>query len=379
MKKRIFALLLAWGLLAAAGAWAQGVYTYGGSDADWLTDIVAAPDGRLVMTGFTSSSDGTLASRTKTGQSGWVLCTDGQGNVLWSFCTRQGAHDSIKSPVMHEDGSVTVILDYESDAQSGYELVRLSASGEVMSRRNMSEGFGAVFIRDDGYAIAQLKSDSPIPQWNAETGRWEGSSPIILFDWEGNRGAELTDWTGSVTQAAGRYAIHKRDGASWLCRRDDQGQEQTLSKIEGSEWQYGELVPVLYTDMIELEDGGAAACGWILIKDTEERKGLISRWDAQGRLVAEMIMETGVLDHIVRTADGFAASSCAEMGAVEQTWAILFFDEQCVLRRRVELGKSMTTGNGCALAVLPDGAVAAVQPVGSLTDANAQLTIVPTQ
>ena len=81
MKRRgmtAVALLLC---LLCARALAQA-YTYGGSGSDALDELAVSGDGRIVMTGYTNSSDGTLASRTKTGRSGWVLCVDAQGNAV---------------------------------------------------------------------------------------------------------------------------------------------------------------------------------------------------------------------------------------------------------------------------------------------------------
>ena len=138
MKRRgmtAVALLLC---LLCARALAQA-YTYGGSGSDALDELAVSGDGRIVMTGYTNSSDGTLASRTKTGRSGWVLCVDAQGNVLWSFCSRRGTHDIMSSPVCHEDGSVTVILEAEDDTGTKKELIRLSRDGEVMHRSIMCQ------------------------------------------------------------------------------------------------------------------------------------------------------------------------------------------------------------------------------------------------
>lgn len=64
-------MVLAACLLFAATAWAdQAVYRYGGSGREYLDDIDVSADGRILMTGYTDSTDGTLCDRTKTGRTG---------------------------------------------------------------------------------------------------------------------------------------------------------------------------------------------------------------------------------------------------------------------------------------------------------------------
>ena len=77
-------------MMAAQACGEARTYTYGGSGEDVLSDIAVSAEGRIALAGYTESADGTLALRTKSGRSGWVLCVNEEGEVLWSFCRRQG-------------------------------------------------------------------------------------------------------------------------------------------------------------------------------------------------------------------------------------------------------------------------------------------------
>lgn len=139
-------------------------YTYGGSGHDVLYDAAVSADGRIVLTGTTDSSDGTLSSRTKTGRSGWALCIDTQGNVLWNFCTRKGSHDTLRYPVFPGDGSVVMLLDTSHDGLYEVEWILLDKHGNQIDRKTLdSRGVpwvvrsGGVYdAHQSGYAVDVL-------------------------------------------------------------------------------------------------------------------------------------------------------------------------------------------------------------------------------
>lgn len=72
--------------LCAAGAMAEPrEFTYGGSGEDFLMYIAAGEDGRIALTGYTDSTDGTLAGREEAGRCGWLLCVNAQGNPVFTW------------------------------------------------------------------------------------------------------------------------------------------------------------------------------------------------------------------------------------------------------------------------------------------------------
>lgn len=375
--KRITILLLGLCLLCAQAL--GEAYTYGGSGNDVLGELAVSGDGRMVMTGYTDSADGTLAARTKTGRSGWALCVDGGGNVLWSFCSRLGNHDTMSSPVFHEDGSVTVILEAETDAGMEMELIRLSRDGAVLARRTMDRTGGeAKYIDvpaqrfDGGYVLRRMREDASVLD-------------CTLYDWDGQAVRELEGENGSILAAAQAHVIRMSGGTGTLWAQDGQGGERRLADVlsAGPDG----LLQERYDSLISLADGGAAGCGWVLTQgeNGSVRKGLFTRWDAQGDRVFEIWMEIGRLWSLVRTEEGFAAScypneTQENVFDSECAWELVRFDERGVVCGREPLGTGAAPySGGCALALLPDGSIAALQNVqdGEMGYRDVRLTIVP--
>ena len=345
--------------LLAACAPAQS-YLYGGSADDILGEIAVGSDGRMVMTGFTNSADGTLSARTKKGRSGWALCIGADGEVLWSFVSRLGSHDIMSSPVFHEDGSVTLVLEAETDVSQEMEAIRLDREGNVLNRKTMQKTGGAIEylwvappLWHEGYVLEEMDDKA-------------GSVGFSLYDYDGKRIAQLSpeQWhpKGRAHAAGERHAIRIAGGEGTLYALEESGEEKKLATVfEVSE--SGRL-GARYNSLISLPDGGAAGCGWVLSGDT--RKGLISRWDAEGALEFEMWLEIGQLYSMVKTDSGFAASCWTgeenDAAGENQSWEVVYFDEMgsIVRREALEPGEAPTS-SACNLALLPDGRIAAVQ------------------
>lgn len=151
MRKLLLTILLLYTLAASACAETRS-YTYGGSGHDILYDAAVSADGRIVLTGTTDSADSTLSSRTKTGRSGWALCIDAQGNVLWNFCTRRGSHDTLRYPVFHADGSVTMLLDTSHSGLYEVVWIKLDAQGSEAARKTLDSRGVPWVVRSSGVA-----------------------------------------------------------------------------------------------------------------------------------------------------------------------------------------------------------------------------------
>ncbi|MBP3428379.1 MAG: hypothetical protein J6M47_08990 [Clostridia bacterium] len=113
---------------AHAQGWSR---RYGGRGEDRLYQLVAAQDG-LLAAGYTYSTDGDLAHRTRTGKAGWLLRLDAQGDVLWSYTSAHVGRDEFFNPYVHGDGTISAVLR-GADGQ-GQEWVILSEGGKVLSR-----------------------------------------------------------------------------------------------------------------------------------------------------------------------------------------------------------------------------------------------------
>ena len=376
MRKRVLpaiaALLGALCVCAGPGA-AQAEtrqYIFGGSGEDSVQAIAASADGRIVLAGHTSSTDGTLASRTKSGQSGWALCVDMQGEVLWSFCSRLGTQDRMDAPVFHEDGSVTLVLCAGMGGWGAYELIRLDRNGEVVSRRTLMEGGGISSlyrpqVTGAGYILREY-GDDLLPR------------RIALFGFDGNLVREMEEWLPGAPytsiRPAQRHVLHIGLSRARLTALDDQGNETLLAEPQ-------DVIPnpgayAIYLGMLSLPDGGVAAAGRMA---AEEPSGRLTRWDAQGNIAFDWWVQAGDLFDLTGTRHGFAAL----MQPYEQpkspeefTWSLAFFGEDGIQTGSVSLPET-ETHNG-VIAALPDGGVAVAQETYGMTkEPDIVLTIVP--
>lgn len=186
------ALLLCLMLMPVFALAQTQTYVYGGSGFDSLGGMAASADDRIVLTGITESSDGTLEGRSKTGQCGWVLCIDKNGEVLWNFCRHTAKYERMEAPAVHSDGTVTVVFWTEQSGIGKLELIRLSPDGEMMSITPMLEAANNMtHVRvcgieaDAGYAVLEMDKQTHNIRY-------------MLFDWEGQYLCELDAYEDSV-------------------------------------------------------------------------------------------------------------------------------------------------------------------------------------
>lgn len=188
IRKILLTVLLLYALAASAHAETRS-YTYGGSGHDILYDAAISADGRIVLTGTTDSSDGTLSSRTKTGRSGWALCIDAQGNVLWNYCTRLGSYDTLRYPVCLADGSVTMLLDTSHSGLYEVVWIKLDAQGREAARKTLDSRGVPWIIRSSG--VADDLSGYVLDALNKKTA--EQLSLLYTFDGEPVREINYTE------------------------------------------------------------------------------------------------------------------------------------------------------------------------------------------
>ncbi len=351
------ALLLVVLPLLTAGALAE-TYTYGGSGSGCLKDIAVSEDGRILMTGYTSSTDGTLASHTKSGRSGWALCVDARGEVLWSFCSRNGNEDEMRAPVFHDDGTATVLLFSRDSEKELVEMIRLDASGTAVSRAVLAENTdienkSLMTLSPHAFAGGYVIGTQDIRNW---------ANTYAAYDWNGQRLGkpyELPSENGVMAMSEA-HAIMGMGEESWLCALAKDGTRTPLAKLD--DYREGEMLSRRYNGMVSLEGGGAAACGWI--KMGEQRKGLFSRWDAEGKIVFEWVMDDVQLNDLIAADGGFVTYAFPDYSIqnIPEMFklTLMRFDEEGVVGAQAALPE-IPNGGSCRLAALPDGRVAAVE------------------
>ena len=193
---KLLAFLLCLLLTPALTSAQTRTHIYGGSGFDSLGGIAVSADERIVMTGITESSDGTLAGRTGKGQCGWVLCIDRNGEVLWNFCRHTAKYERMEAPHFHPDGSVTVVYWTEQSGIGKLELIRLSQDGEMLSvtpllqaADNMTHVSVCGIEPDAGYAVLEMNK-------RTQTSRY------LLYNWEGGFLREVDEYQGNIPFAA---------------------------------------------------------------------------------------------------------------------------------------------------------------------------------
>ena len=181
MVKKLFRLVLLLCTFVCCACADTQSFTYGGSGHDILYEAAVGANGHIVLTGLTDSADGTLASRTKTGRSGWALCIDTEGSVLWNYCTRLGSYDTLRYPVFRADGSVSMLL--ETSHSGLYEVVwiLLDQNGHEISRK-MLDSRGMPWVVRAGGIYDAYQSGYVVDALNKKT--TEETSRLYTFDGE---------------------------------------------------------------------------------------------------------------------------------------------------------------------------------------------------
>lgn len=117
-------------LLAAAPCRAEEL-AFGGTGEDELREAVSVGDG-LFAVGTTSSADGDLAGRKRSGQTGWALRIGADGERLWDFCSAKSGMLNMCAPHAYADGTLSLVLTDET-RQRG-EWILLSDRGRQVAR-----------------------------------------------------------------------------------------------------------------------------------------------------------------------------------------------------------------------------------------------------
>lgn len=127
---RLFAACLLAMALLVSPALAQE-YAYGGSGEDALLEAVSLRDG-LFAVGTTSSADGDLSGRTRSGETGWALRIGADSARLWDFCSAKSGMMIMRAPHAYADGTFSLVLT-DAEGQRG-EWIELNDRGRQLAR-----------------------------------------------------------------------------------------------------------------------------------------------------------------------------------------------------------------------------------------------------
>lgn len=164
---------------------------YGGNGADNLQHMIAVEDG-LLLAGWTSSTDGDLSMRKRTGETGWLLRLDAEGGVMWSCCTAHVGRARMSALCAHEDGTFSCMLWGEG---RGEEWLRVSDAGRVTSRIELPKA-------QESCPHDQAKSCFGLPVQMGE----EAALAIVIDHEDGTRCCALMRENGEVIPGQAVFA-----------------------------------------------------------------------------------------------------------------------------------------------------------------------------
>ena len=344
MARLLFALALALSLACAARAegWERA---YGGRGEDRLTELAPAPGGLLAV-GTSFSSDGDLSARTRSGETGWALRVDAEGNVLFSVSSAHAGRTRMEHPFAHADGSFSCVLSGDG---AGAEWLRLNARGRVTARVELPEADAVCAHGQGDGALAAYPCDlNGAAALALCVSHADGSFCFPAMDEAGQispGGRVLAGEDPLVRVGAGGdiALVWAQDGAAHVASAEAGGQ---------APWAFfaGAQGATAVLSALVGEDGS------VIVSASTETGGLLARMSAAGETLF-CVQTQAAAGHLALTDTGFAASAGDE-------W--LFFDEEGALlgaqekeeRRGEELAIAGLGAGVAVLSYLPDGAQA---------------------
>jgi len=301
-------------LLAAAPCRAEEL-AFGGTGEDELREVVSAGDG-LFAVGTTSSADGDLAGRKRSGQTGWALRIGADGQRLWDFCSAKSGMLDMCAPHAYADGTLSLVLTDET-RQRG-EWILLSEKGRQIARTAIPQapcptGEDARII---GMAAGEDASGRVLMLLMEHTASGELCCAALGEDGHARGCGEFYGDAQGVLLAADGCVLHLGAdlGALAMTRLspDAPPQARTMSP-------FGDGVGVSrVSDALIAADGSLALCGQTVTAD-QKSSGFLLRLSAEGETIfARTLPNHPIPTRMTETDTGYA---------VLAEGAMLFFDE----------------------------------------------------
>ncbi len=178
-------------------------HTYGGGQADFLSDVLALDNGTFLLGGASRSGiSGDRTAALKGLSDYWLVCIDGDGNKLWDRSYGGGRIDSLTSVSLSSNGDV--LLFGSSDSNTGIDkteerfgnegvmdgwLIALDSDWNPVWDRTIGgtseETYGAV-TTDEDRIFATMLSHSNASGTKSEDQRGQGDYWVTCLDLNGN-------------------------------------------------------------------------------------------------------------------------------------------------------------------------------------------------
>jgi hypothetical protein len=288
---RMLAVTLTVSGLFAQDRWAK---TYGGSELEWGTRVLPAPDGGYVLTGGTWSNDKTFLNMSKGDVDGFVVKTDAGGFVQWRLIIGGSKYEVTNGIALTADSAFVVCGYFFSNdgdfagrnrGEHDVFIIKIDRDGKVVWTKTYggSRNENATWIistPDGGFAVCgeTRSTDGDFAQ-----GITRGGSDVFLLRlnaqgeklWVGTYGGSQDDRGASVIHTRdGGFAIvgdmtsndgdfsGMNKGASdlFLIKTDARGELVWKRTVGGSDVDRG-------TSVTQSADNGYAMAGWTLSAD----------------------------------------------------------------------------------------------------------------
>lgn len=237
----------------------------GGSEFDEFSDMVATPDGGVLVVGFSSSNDGDISHNIEplfshTGGNAWMVKLDATGEIEWQQIHGGTHSDGYQRLVATPDGGYLLAGNSQSndlDVSENYGnwdtwIVKTDAQGEIEWQRNLGGSEldlpEDMLVTSDGYRILlnTRSADFDIPD-----NRGESDNALVALSftgeikWVNTFGGlkndyleQLNFYEGEQLLISGRTLTQMRPelprfgGSHWLMVVDENG--ETISERFGS-------------------------------------------------------------------------------------------------------------------------------------------------
>lgn len=294
-------------MLLASGAQAQN-RAYGGRGEDKLLEIAEAGSG-LFAVGMTTSDDGDLSARTRTGDAGWALRLDENGERIWSYASAHTGLARMIAPAVLEDGRCSLVLTDETAQRA--EWILLDDAGKALSRVPLLIG------QAEGETVLQyLMAAKETPEL-AVILRGGDTLRAVIYGESGEvlretvfstpgQGVAASNGLGMLAWA-GAY-----EGGIELVWLLEEGENSCRIALEGAQ-------VTTVCDALMQADGSVLCCGEAEADGTE--KGFLARVNRKGELLFAHVLPFAQR-HVCQTETGFAV-----YGHSMQEAQLVFTDE----------------------------------------------------
>ena len=328
---------------------------YGGRGEDRLTELAPAPGG-LFAVGTSFSSDGDLSGRTRSGQTGWALRLDGEGNVLFSLSSAHAGRANMERPFAHADGTLSCVLRGDG---AGAEWLRVSAQGRITARVELPQTAALCAHRPDSETISAFPCD-----WNGAAGlvlcvsHADGSFCFPAMD----EGGQILPGVLIAADADALVRVGVGGDVALVWARDGEARIAAAAPEDESPRAFSASADAVTAVLGALvgEDGS------VIVSASSQGGGLLTRVSAAGETLF-CVRTDEAADRLALTGTGFAARAGD---------ALLFYDEEGSLlgtriieaRRGEELAMAGLGAGVALLSYLPDGVQAKQAHIAAMTD-----------